>query len=119
MRVPKKQCTRQVIKALYNQIGRRCYLCGCEMPFNDMTADHVFPKSHGYSIVCNAMPACHPCNCKKGNTAPSVELLEFVTQAYEATGMTFDPRINMAAPPKPIEYYIRQLMIDTEELMVA
>lgn len=89
------------------------------MPFNEMTADHVFPKSHGYSIVCNAMPACHPCNCKKGNTSPSIELLEFVTNAYDATGMLFDPRINLAAPPKPLAYHIRQLMIDVKELEAA
>ena len=116
MRVPKKQCTKQVIKALYNQIGKRCYLCGCEMPFNEMTADHVFPRSFGYSIVRNAMPACHPCNCKKGNTAPSLDLIEFVTNAYDATGMIFDPRINMAAPPKPIEFYINQLRVDQLEV---
>jgi len=119
MRVPKKHSTKQVIKALYTQIGRRCYLCGCEMPFSVMTADHVFPKSHGYSIVRNAMPACHPCNCKKGNTSPSVELIEFVSNAYDATGMIFDPRINLSVAPKPIEFYIRQLMINTEELEAA
>lgn len=109
MRGVKKQRTKQVIKLLHTHIGKRCYLCMKEMPFGEMTADHVFPRSFGYSIVQNAMPACHSCNVKKGNIVPPLDLIQFVADAYDAVGMMFDPRIHMPFPPKPIAYYIHRL----------
>lgn len=46
----------------------KCQYCGEEFHTNDLTVDHVIPRSHGgKKNFDNAVVACFPCNQKKAN----------------------------------------------------
>lgn len=49
-----------------------CYLCGTWIPENELTLDHVIPKSNAKNYANrhdfnNLKPCCYPCNSKKGS----------------------------------------------------
>jgi len=47
--------------------GGRCYFCGTLLTAETMTIDHLIPKCKGgTNALSNLMPACEPCNRKKG-----------------------------------------------------
>lgn len=53
-----------------------CYYCKREFPSEDLTLDHIVPRSAGgQEVLDNAVLACHPCNGKKGSSG----LIAFVT----------------------------------------
>jgi 5-methylcytosine-specific restriction endonuclease McrA len=46
----------------------RCQYCGVQLPLNELTLDHVIPKSHhGRLTWTNIVAACNDCNVAKGN----------------------------------------------------
>ncbi len=52
--------------------GYRCQYCGVSLPANELTADHVIPRSHGGATSWdNVVAACGPCNLRKGGRTPS------------------------------------------------
>jgi len=54
-----------------------CAYCGKKLKNNDLTIDHILPKSlGGKNTFLNCVTACFPCNSRKGN------------RALEETGMT-------------------------------
>ena len=58
----------QAIKAYY---GQKCVYCGRKTA--RLTQDHITPLSKGGShTVSNVLPACRPCNSKKGVGAPPI-----------------------------------------------
>lgn len=100
-----------VVEALHTVLGGCCYLCGCELPKRSITKDHVFPRSEGYSIGANMMPAHSLCNLNKGDRFPSIDEIGLAIEAYEAIGKLFNPRqmVEMKTMTKPIEYFIHSL----------
>ncbi len=97
-----------VLKELHVALEGCCYLCGCKLDVFEMTKDHVFPRSFGYAIIKNAMPAHQECNLNKGDRLPTTKEIELSCIAYEQIGSIFDPRnINDGKlVSKPIEFFI-------------
>lgn len=53
---------------LWRRDRQRCQYCGVEPPLDEITIDHILPKSKGgESIFSNCVLACIACNLKKGN----------------------------------------------------
>lgn len=53
---------------IYIRDGNRCQYCGCNPSRDDMTIDHVIPRSRGgKSTWENVLLACTKCNTKKGD----------------------------------------------------
>ena len=60
-----KKLWRRAIKEHFNC---QCVYCGETYEFNELTLDHVNPKSKGgESITTNMVPACRSCNQGKGS----------------------------------------------------
>ncbi len=56
---------------IYLRDGFSCQYCGDRFPTNDLTFDHVQPKSRGGRTEWeNVVSACAPCNIKKSNRTP-------------------------------------------------
>lgn len=69
--------TKNVRKTVYDNDGGYCYLCGDKISIDDMTIDHVTPKScGGENSTNNARCCCFTCNQMKGN----MDLDEFVVK---------------------------------------
>lgn len=53
---------------LWRRDGRRCQYCGLEPPMDEITIDHIVPRSKGgESTFKNCVLCCIPCNLKKGS----------------------------------------------------
>lgn len=66
IRIPNKK-----LEEYYAAQGSCCYYCKTKTPFNLITRDHVFPKSHGHGLQNNSVFACRKCNSThKGNKTP-------------------------------------------------
>lgn len=49
----------------------RCFYCGCDLDYDVVTFDHVYPRSRGGSnALWNMVIACAPCNVKKADRVP-------------------------------------------------
>jgi hypothetical protein len=88
-----------------------CYLCREKLDLSEATKDHVFPKSAGYSIAYNMMPAHQRCNLDKGDRYPTWEEIELSCIVYENIGYVFSPRGIKESKlfTKPIEYFVNNL----------
>ena len=54
-------------EALFDAIGRVCVYCDQPLPTRALTVDHKLPRSRGGNgDRANLVPACGPCNKKKG-----------------------------------------------------
>ena len=85
--------SKNPLNLLHRALGRRCYLCGNHLNMNDMTKDHVFPKSLGFGLSNNMMPAHQHCNADKENRVPCTTEIELAIKTYDAIGKTFWPTI--------------------------
>lgn len=57
--------------SIYARDGFRCQYCGKKEKTEDLTYDHVIPRSQGgTSVFENILTACYPCNFKKGGRTP-------------------------------------------------
>lgn len=70
---------------------KRCYICDERVPFSRVTRDHVFPKSDGFTIEGNMMPACVCCNVNKAAEHPTLAHVKRAAELYEEMGLTFAP----------------------------
>ena len=69
--------TKNIRKTIYDNDGGYCYLCGDKISIDNMTIDHVVPKSEGgYNNTTNARCCCFACNQMKGN----MDLEEFTNR---------------------------------------
>jgi 5-methylcytosine-specific restriction endonuclease McrA len=113
--MPSKRKQRQyqtdVIEALHDVLEGCCYLCGFSLSKKGITKDHVFPRSEGYSIGSNMMPAHSKCNLEKGDRFPTQEEIETAIQAYDSIGRIFNPHLpnDCKIMTKPLEYFIHTL----------
>lgn len=48
--------------------GNKCYICGKELTYSEITIDHVIPSSKGGTDhVNNLRPCCRSCNNRKAD----------------------------------------------------
>ena len=106
---------RSYIRVPYNKVvlSRRnimrrdnftCMYCGSK---NDLTIDHVLPKSRGGKDVWeNLTTACEKCNVKKGSRTPQEAGMPILKQPYRPIPITFfrDYNGNVQEPWKPYLY---------------
>jgi 5-methylcytosine-specific restriction endonuclease McrA len=56
---------------IYLRDNHQCQFCGCSPPREELTIDHLVPRSRGGRTVWgNVVLACVRCNTKKGNRLP-------------------------------------------------
>ena len=106
---------RSYIRVPYNKVvlSRRnimrrdnftCMYCGSK---NDLTIDHVLPKSRGGKDVWeNLTTACEKCNVKKGSRTPQEAGMPILKQPYRPIPITFfrDYNGNVQEPWKQYLY---------------
>ena len=60
-----------------------CQYCGKEFPAEDLTLDHVFPKSrYGPDIWENIVACCKECNQKKADRTPKEARMKLLRRPY-------------------------------------
>ncbi len=58
-------------RTLFRRDGYRCQFCGCQPGTEELTIDHVLPRSQGgITSWENCVLACISCNAKKANRTP-------------------------------------------------
>lgn len=68
-----------------------CQFCGQRFSANDLTFDHVIPRSRsGSSRWDNIVAACSPCNLRKGNKTPREVGMRLLRQPFEPTPRQLD-----------------------------
>ena len=103
-----------IVEKLHQTIGGVCYICCQKMSETEITKDHVFPKSMGYGISFNMMPAHFECNRNKENRTPNKWEIEISMYAYDKIGLEFFPKQMHSIIPdemktKPMQFYVKQL----------
>jgi 5-methylcytosine-specific restriction endonuclease McrA len=69
----------------------RCQYCGAKLPANELTFDHVIPRSRsGQSSWENIVSACGPDNMKKANRTPSEAHMKLLRAPYRPTPQDLD-----------------------------
>lgn len=112
MRSVKNTYSQRIIRSLHRALGGCCYICGSNLNVFEITKDHVFPKSQGYSINANMMPAHFDCNNEKADREPTLAEIEISIAAYDSVGCVFDPRIiliNKDIMTRPLDYFTHSL----------
>lgn len=72
---------------IFKRDGGRCQYCGTH---EDLTLDHVLPKSRGgKSTWDNLLTACKKCNSKKGDFTPQEANMNFSQTPYKPSFVVF------------------------------
>ena len=67
--------------------GNICQYCGGDFPTDDLTMDHIVPKSQGGEKSWkNIVASCKPCNQKKGNRTPEQAGMKLLREPKPLTG---------------------------------
>ncbi len=75
--------------------GFRCQYCGVQLPAQELTCDHVVPRSQGGSSSWeNLVTACGPCNRRKGSRTPEQARMK----------LHKEPRRPERLPSSPLRY---------------
>lgn len=69
---------------VYKRDGYTCQYCGKRFTGDELTFDHVYPKSQGGTTVwCNIVTCCFSCNQKKNNRTPEQAKMKLVSNPVE------------------------------------
>lgn len=71
MSAPKRKQKRRLIK----EHGKFCFYCQTPLSDETVTRDHVLPKSLGFTLQANCVPACSDCNVGKGDMIPCRDII--------------------------------------------
>ncbi len=86
--------------------GMRCVLCGGHFKSEDLTFEHVVPRSRGGNLrgFANVAPACLPCNNRKGNKTLREAGMHLQMPLYHPTErMIVEARLRLAVDDIPHE----------------
>lgn len=71
---------------IYARDRYKCQYCGSKLPTEDLTYDHVLPKSRGGRTVWeNIVTSCIDCNRKKGGRIPSEASMRLIRKPTRPT----------------------------------
>lgn len=81
--------------------GERCFYCERPFPISQLTKDHVVPKSAGGSHEPrNQVPACQPCNQRKGSRMPTSDELARINAVWASSTKANERKVKKRhAPP--------------------
>jgi 5-methylcytosine-specific restriction endonuclease McrA len=72
--------------ALFLAYSFRCQLCGEQFPTTELTFEHIVPSSRGGGTDWdNVVPACSPCNNRKGNKTLKEAKMRLIRDPYHPT----------------------------------
>ena len=78
--LPRQQVTLNR-RNIYARDHNRCQYCGKRLPTNDLSLDHVMPRSMGGQATWeNLVCACLACNVKKGGRPPTQAGMHLITK---------------------------------------
>jgi 5-methylcytosine-specific restriction endonuclease McrA len=93
---------------IYARDNYRCQYCGKKAPINDLTYDHVLPRSQGgLTEWTNIVSCCYLCNRKKGGRTPNeagMKLLAAPTQPNWVPAVAI--RISLRSVPEAWRDYL-------------
>ena len=73
---------------IYARDQHRCQYCGVRCTIDQLTYDHVIPRSHGGKTAWdNIVSACYACNSKKANRTPQQAGMKLLAQPKRPTWM--------------------------------
>ena len=71
---------------IYARDRYRCQYCGCQYPTEELTYDHIFPKSRGGKTEWeNIVTCCIDCNREKGGRTPTEASMKLVRKPTRPT----------------------------------
>jgi 5-methylcytosine-specific restriction endonuclease McrA len=77
-----------------------CQYCGKKMPVNQLSIDHIKPRSRGGAMSWeNVVTSCHRCNTKKGGHLPHEVGMKLISQPIVPT-----QRLNLSAHSQDERY---------------
>lgn len=88
LRLHRNQYVNFSRKNLFIRDNYTCQYCGKTMPSNELTYDHIIPKSkwrnNKYPATCwtNIITACYSCNRKKGNKTPQQANMQMLSTPH-------------------------------------
>lgn len=102
-------------KNVYARDRYRCQYCGRQFVQDELTCDHVIPRSRGGKAVWeNIVTCCVPCNRKKGGRTPGEAGLKLVRQPSRPSWMWgFQVRFAGKKPPREWFVYLRVYVEDS------
>ena len=69
---------------IYSRDGNKCQYCGMRFPTNELSLDHIIPRSIGGSSTWeNIVCACSKCNAKKGGRTPTQARMKLIKPAVK------------------------------------
>jgi 5-methylcytosine-specific restriction endonuclease McrA len=94
-------------KGVWDRDRGRCQYCAVRLPYDQMTFDHVVPKSNsGKTVWTNIVVSCEPCNQKKGDKSPAEAGMKLLKKPMVPK---YDPHINSELDNEPewIKYHVK------------
>ena len=93
-----------------------CQYCGAARPVEDLTFDHVVPRSRGGQTVwTNVVAACAPCNLRKGHRLPERAQVHPLRKPYQPTNYELQEN-GRAFPPNFLHQSWRDFLYWDSEL---
>lgn len=75
---------------VYGRDDYTCQFCGLKKDSNDLTYDHVVPRSHGgLTTWTNIVTACNRCNSRKGGRTPEQAGMKLLKKPVQPRAMPF------------------------------
>jgi 5-methylcytosine-specific restriction endonuclease McrA len=96
---------------IYSRDRFRCQYCGTQTPTEDLTFDHVMPRSRG-GRTCweNIVAACLPCNKKKANRTPEEADMKLLSRPRKPFSLpVITVRMDGSVPPEWKPYWSADL----------
>ena len=96
-------------KNIYARDHYACQYCGRHLPGDDLTCDHVIPRSRGGKTAWNnIVTCCVPCNRKKGGRTPEEARMHLRKKPARPSWLWgFYARFHSKRPPDEWRTYLR------------
>jgi 5-methylcytosine-specific restriction endonuclease McrA len=103
---------------IYARDGHRCQYCGASCKVDELTYDHVIPRSQGGKTIWdNIVSACYDCNSRKANRTPAQAGMKLLAVPKRPTWMpAVQIRVSARSVPDAWRDYVYWTgEIDSEE----
>jgi 5-methylcytosine-specific restriction endonuclease McrA len=92
-------------KSLFARDHHRCAYCGNYFDTDDLTKDHIIPKSHkGKNTWQNLITSCKPCNGRKADRTPQAAGMRLKYEPYVPSRLEYLFFANKSISDEQMEY---------------